>query len=241
MTEVALIVGVGPRLGAALARRFAQSGMSVALASRVLAHVESLAAALGSSARAYACDATDESQIEALYRAVEAELGTPTLVVYNVVAFSRKGLLETTAAEFESGWRAGCFGGFLLARAAARSMIARGLNGTIIFTGNTSSVRGGAEFHSMTAAKFALRGLAQSIARELQPRGVHIAHVVIDGLIADEARRPGRGPDAFIEPDAIAETYLQIHRQPKNAWTTEMDLRTWVERSGEIADILSGR
>jgi NAD(P)-dependent dehydrogenase (short-subunit alcohol dehydrogenase family) len=169
---------------------------------------------------------------------VQAELGTPRLVVYNAATFSRGGLIETSAEEFETGWRVGCMAGFLVARAAARRLLAASTSGTIIFTGNTASVRGGAQFHTVASGKFALRGLAQSLLRELQPRGVHVAHVVIDGLIADDQCRPARGPDAFIEPDSIAETYYQIHRQPRNAWTGEIDLRTWMETSGEIAEVL---
>jgi len=240
-SETAVVVGVGPRLGAAIGRRFAGAGMSVALASRSLANVAPLAAAIGEPARAYACDATDEAQVDDLFAKVESELSVPAVVVYNAAAFSRKPFLETTMAEFEASWRAGCLGGFLVARAAARMMVSREVGGTLIFTGNTASVRGGAHFHGTAAGKFGLRGLLQSISRELQPRGVHVAHVIVDGMIADDQRRPSRGPDAFIEPEAIAETYYQIHRQPRSAWTTEMDLRTWVEPSGEISDIVRGR
>ena len=182
-----------------------------------------------------ACDATGEDEVKALFQRVEAELGPPCIVVYNAGAFVRKGVLETTAAEFERCWRVGCFGGFLVGREAARAMLARNAEhkGTVIFTGATASLRGGALFHNLAVGKFGLRALAQSMARELQPQGIHVAHVVIDGQIAGE--RPGhgaaeRGKDAVIDPAAIAETYYQIHLQPRSAWSFETDLRPYVEK-----------
>jgi len=146
-------------------------------------------------------------------------------------------VLETQREEFERCWRVTCLGGFLVGRAAARLMLAReagdGPRGTILFTGATASLRGGAMFHNLAVGKFGLRALAQSMARELQPKGIHVAHIVIDGQIAGERpgyRREERGADALLEPDAIAETYYQLHRQQRSAWTLELELRPWVEK-----------
>lgn len=234
--ETALIVGAGPGLGFALARRFARAEMNVALAARRAEQLQDMAAecsGVSHGARAYRCDATVEGEVEALLRRVGDDLGAPRLVVYNAGAFVPQGLLETSAAEFEQCWRVGCLGGFLVGRAAARAMLESAPpGGTILFTGATASLRGSARFHNLAVGKFGLRALAQSMARELQPRGVHIAHVVIDGRIrsriADE-HGPHDGGDTMLDPDAIAETYYQLHRQPRSAWTLELDLRPWVE------------
>jgi NAD(P)-dependent dehydrogenase (short-subunit alcohol dehydrogenase family) len=234
---VAIIVGAGPGLGTALARRFAGAGMAVAVARRDRAALDATVSRIGPAARAYACDAADEGAVSQLFEAVARDLGPPRLVVHNAGGFVRKSLLDTSAAEFEQGWRSACLGGFLVGRAAVRSMLAQGENerhrGTIIFTGATAALRGGAGFQNMAIAKFGLRALAQSMAREFQPRGIHVAHVVIDGQI--ESDRPGRnvvdrGIDAVLSPDAIAETYYQLHLQPPSAWTQEVDLRPYVEK-----------
>jgi NAD(P)-dependent dehydrogenase (short-subunit alcohol dehydrogenase family) len=238
--QVAMVVGAGPGLGCALGRRFARAEMHVALAARDAGRLETLAiecSGIGHRGRAYGCDATDEAAVEELFRGVARDLGEPDLVVYNAGAFVQRGILDTTAEEFERCWRVGCLGGFLVGRAAARSMTARaargGRGGTIIFTGATASLRGSAGFHSLAVGKFGLRALAQSMARELQPRGIHVAHVVIDGHI-----RPPRvvekggdpGGDDQLDPAAIAEAYYQLHLQPRSAWTLELDLRPWVEK-----------
>ncbi len=233
--ETALIVGAGPGLGAALGRRFAGEGMRVALAARNAGSVEGLAADLGANGGeglAYACDASDETQVEALFERVIGEIAVPDVVMFNAGAFVRKGILETEAEEFERCWRIGCLGGFLVGRAAARAMIARG-RGSILFTGATASLRGGANFHNLAVPKFGLRALAQSMARELGPQGLHVAHVIIDGQIlserhADLARE--RPEDGLLAPDAIAEAYLYLHRQHRSAWTQELDLRPWTEK-----------
>jgi NAD(P)-dependent dehydrogenase (short-subunit alcohol dehydrogenase family) len=158
-------------------------------------------------------------------------------VVHNAAGFVRKPLLETSAAEFEQGWRNACLGGFLVGREAVRLMLSHGENerhrGTVIFTGATAALRGGANFQNMAVAKFGVRALAQSMAREFQPRGIHVAHVIIDGQI--ESERAGRsvaerGIDAVLAPDAIAEAYYQLHLQPPSAWTQELDLRPYVEK-----------
>lgn len=230
-SRIALIVGAGPGLGSALARNFAGHGMRVAVARR---NVESGA---GAGDRAYRCDATNEDDVVRLFAAVQAELGTPRLVVFNAGAFVRKGILETSAEEFERCWRVACLGGFLVGREAVRAMLAAKRDGrhhgTVIFTGATASLRGGARFHNLAVGKFGLRALAQSMAREFQPQGIHVGHVVIDGQI--ESDRPGhtkaeRGADAMLDPDAIAESYYQLHLQHPSAWTLELDLRPYMEK-----------
>jgi NAD(P)-dependent dehydrogenase (short-subunit alcohol dehydrogenase family) len=218
--------------------RFAKAKMNVAIASRKVDRLEPIVQelkALGADARAYACDATAEAQVASLFERVRSELGIPDLVVYNAGAFVPRGLLTTSSEEFERCWRIGCFGGFLVARAAVALMLERKpeAGGTLIFTGATASLRGSAAFHNLAVGKFGLRALAQSIAREFHPQGIHVAHVVIDGQI--EADRRGyreeeRGADAVLDPEAIAETYYQLYRQPRSAWTLETDLRPWVEK-----------
>ncbi len=232
---IALIVGAGPGLGAALARCFAGAGMDVAVAARDGARLEPLAGDLGNlggRGRAYACDASREDDVRDLFTRLAGDLGEPDVVVFNAGAFVRKGILETESAEFERCWRIGCLGGFHVGRAAAEIMTRRG-RGTILFTGATASLRGGASFHNLAVPKFGLRALAQSMARELGPRGVHVAHVVIDGQILSK-RHAGlakeRPEDGLLAPDAIARNYLALHRQPRSAWTHELDLRPWVEK-----------
>ena len=231
--EVAVVVGVGPGLGASLARRFARAGMAVAVAARRRERVEPVAAelpGLGGAGRAYGCDAADERQVRALFAAVCGDLGAPDLVVFNASGRVRKSILEIGAAEFEQAWRNACFGGFLVAREAALLMVPRG-RGTILFTGATASVKGFAGSAGFAVGKFGLRALAQSMARELGPKGIHVAHVVIDGGIGP-ARRQGEaepGEDRLLDPDAIAETYYHLHRQHRSAWAQEVDLRPWTE------------
>ncbi|MFQ5784231.1 MAG: SDR family NAD(P)-dependent oxidoreductase [Alphaproteobacteria bacterium] len=231
----ALIVGVGGGLGAALGRRFARAGMAVALAARSAKTTEALAAEIasaGGAARAYDADATDEAAVAGLFERLRGDLGEPDLVVYNAGAYQRASILEASAADFERCWRVACLGGFLVGREAARAMAARG-SGTIIFTGATASLRGSAGFFNLAVGKFGLRALAQSMARELGPQGVHVAHVIIDGQIAGPYYAElvkQRGPDALLAPDAIAEAYHALHVQQRSAWTQELDLRPWVEK-----------
>jgi NAD(P)-dependent dehydrogenase (short-subunit alcohol dehydrogenase family) len=217
----ALVVGVGPGLGAALARRFSREGMAVAIAARRLDKLGDLAKETGG--RAYSCDATSEMSVDDLFAAVERDLGIPRLVVFNAGGFQRKPVVELTPEEVESCWRACCLGGFLVGRAAARAMLPAG-PGTILLTGATAALRGGANFAAFAIGKFALRALAQSMARELGPQGIHVAHVVVDGSIGESAE------ESRLSPDAIAESYWHLHRQPRSAWTLELDLRPWTER-----------
>lgn len=227
---VAVVLGAGPGLGAALARRFASAGLAVAVARRQTAALTALAGEIGG--RAYACDATDAASVESLFESVERDLGPPDLGIFNAGAYRPGGILEIDPADFEQCWRVGCLGGLHFGQAAARRMVPRGA-GTILFTGATAALRGSAGFVNLSVPKFGLRALAQSMARELGPQGVHVAHVVIDGQIAGE--RPGyraaeRGADAVLAPDAIAEAYYQLYRQPRSAWTQELDLRPCLEK-----------
>ena len=232
--QTAIVAGVGPGLGSALVRRFAAAGMRVAAAAR---DEGKLAALLGEQppggqVRAYGCDVADRDAVERLFERAAIELGDPDLVVFNAGAFVRAGILEIDPGEFERCWRVGCLGGLHVGQAAARRMAARG-RGTILFTGATASLRGGAGFANLAVPKFGLRALAQSMARELGPRGVHVAHVIIDGQIESERYRPllaERGPDSLLSPDAIAEAYLGLHLQRRSAWTFELDLRPWSEK-----------
>jgi len=229
---VAVVVGAGPGLGAALAERFAQAGLRVAVARRKGAEAEALAARVGG--RGYECDATDAESVRSLFGRVRDDLGDPAAVVYNAGAFQRGGILEIDAADFERCWRIGCLGGFHVGQAAAHGMVERSA-GTILYTGATASLRGGAGFANLAVPKFGLRALAQSMARELGPKGVHVSHVIIDGQIASEDRDASyreseRGEDAVLKPAAIAEAYYGIHAQPRSAWTHELDLRPWVEK-----------
>lgn len=235
MTEpnTAVVAGVGPGLGWALVRRFAEAGMRVAMAARDKDKLTSLLEREPlEGVRSYGCDVADRTSVEDLFAQVAQDLGDPALVVFNAGAFQRGSILDIDPADFERCWRVGCLGGFHIGQAAARRMVGRE-QGTIIFTGATASLRGGAGFANLAVPKFGLRALAQSMARELGPRGIHIAHVIIDGQIASE--RYGhlldeRGPDSLLSPDAIAEAYYRLYAQDRSAWTFELDLRPWVER-----------
>lgn len=233
--QIALVCGVGPGLGLALVRCFTRAGMQVAMAARRLEQLKSMSTQLsGDGARVctYACDVTSEEEVERLYRELQADLGVPDLVVYNAGAFMPAKVTEIQTADFESCWRTGCLGGFLVGREAARLMVPRG-SGTIIFTGATASLRGGAGFANLAVGKAGLRALAQSMARELGLEGLHIGHVIIDGQIRSERYAElakTRPPDGLLDPDAIAGNYLHLHRQPRSSWTLELDLRPWVEK-----------
>jgi NAD(P)-dependent dehydrogenase (short-subunit alcohol dehydrogenase family) len=231
----ALVVGVGPALGAALGRRFAKAGHKVALCSRnpeKLAPFVADIEAAGGTAKAYGADATKEADVTGLLEQVEADLGALDAVIYNASGFLRAGILEATAEDFEAAWRSTALGAFLVGREAARRMVPRE-RGTILFTGATASMRGGSGFFHMAMGKFGQRAVAQSLARELGPKGIHVAHVVIDGQIMSERwahLAEERGPDALLEPDAIAEAYYRLHAQHRSAWAQELDLRPWVEK-----------
>jgi NAD(P)-dependent dehydrogenase (short-subunit alcohol dehydrogenase family) len=225
--RTALIVGTGSGLSASLARLFSKNGMKVALAARSTGKLAALAAETG--ATVFACDATQEAAVANLFADVETAHGAPDVVVYNASFRTRGPLTELDPAEVEKSIAVSAFGGFLVAQQAARRMLPTG-QGAILFTGASASVKGYAQSAPFAMGKFALRGLAQSLARELSPRGIHVAHFVIDGGIRSERRPPSPDkPDAMLDPDAIAASYLHVLQQPRSAWTWEIELRPWVE------------
>jgi NAD(P)-dependent dehydrogenase (short-subunit alcohol dehydrogenase family) len=236
---VAAIVGVGEGLGYALGKRFAAAGFRVALAARNAERVERLAEAIlegGGQAFAVPTDACEERAVIELFDKLENEHGPVEVTAFNAGAIFRSPVSELPVDMFEAMWRINCYAGFLVGREAARRMVPRA-RGTILFTGATASVRGGALFAAFAAAKSGLRAVAQSMARELGPKGIHVAHVVIDGMIDTQAVRqrfPERaatlGEDGMLAPEAIAETYYRIHEQQRSAWTFETDLRPWAEK-----------
>ncbi len=227
--ETALIVGAGSGLSASLARLLAKEGFKVALAARDTAKLAALAQETG--ALPIACDAADAAQVERAFAAVEAKWGAPGFVIYNASYRTRGPFVELVASEVERTIAVCAFAGFLVAQAAAKRMLARGA-GAIFFTGASASVKGYANSAPFAMGKFALRGLAQSMARELAPKNIHVAHFVIDGGIraADDAREAGRGEDGMLLPDEIAKSYLAVYRQHRSAWSWELELRPWVEK-----------
>jgi len=226
--RTALIVGVGSGLSASLARTFTKAGMRVALAARRAADLAPLAGEIGG--KAFACDATKRAEVTKLFAAVEADAGAADVVVYNAGYRTRGPFIELDPAEVEKTLIASAFGGFLVAQEAAKQMLPR-KQGAILFTGASASVKGYAQSAPFAMGKFALRGLAQSMARELSPQGIHVAHVVIDGGIRSAQRPdPPDKPDSLLHPDAVAQVYLDLLRQHRSAWAWEIELRPWVER-----------
>jgi len=225
MTETVLIVGAGPGLSAAVARRFAREGAKVALAARNTDKLADLAGDLG--ARTYACDVTDRAAVDEMVARVTAELGTPDVAMFNASGRQRGPFTELDPEAVKQALLVSCYGGYLLCHAVVPAMLERG-SGTILLTGASASVKGYPRSAPFAMGKFGLRGLAQSLARELQPQGIHVAHFVIDGGIRS-ATRPDDGKDALLDPEAIAETYFQVARQHRSAWTWEVELRPWVE------------
>jgi NAD(P)-dependent dehydrogenase (short-subunit alcohol dehydrogenase family) len=235
----AIVVGVGAErgLGAAAARRFAAEGYRVFVAGRTRERLDAVVRSIeaqGGTAVALPTDATREEEVVSLFdRAFKNE--SPDLVVYNAGSFLRSDLVDLSAADFEKTWRTNCFGGFLVGREAARRLLPLG-SGTILFTGASASLRGRPGFAHFAAAKAGLRMVAQSMARAYGPKGLHVAHVIIDGVIDGERIRQAapqfaesRGPDGLLSPDAIADAYWRIHREPRSAWTHELDLRPFNE------------
>lgn len=242
ITQVALGIGAGDAIGAAFARRFAAGGYAVAVARRDAAKSDALVRDIeagGGMAKAYSVDARDEQATADLFDAVERDLGPVDVCLYNAGANARFPILETEAELFRKVWTLGCFGGFLAGREAARRMVPRG-SGTILFTGATASLRGGAGFAAFASAKFGLRAVAQSLARELGPKGIHVAHLVIDGgvdsPVVHARRRAAAGDEALTFPEdslmnltSIAEAYWTLSQQSRDAWTHELDIRPFVE------------
>jgi NAD(P)-dependent dehydrogenase (short-subunit alcohol dehydrogenase family) len=232
MTEhgyrTALIVGVGSGVSASLARLFNKAGMKVALAARRAGNLADLAKETG--ATALACDATDRSQVAKLFAQLDERFGAPEVVVYNASYRTRGPFVTLDPAEVEKSIAVTAYGAFLVAQEAVKRMLPRG-HGAILFTGASASVKGYAQSAPFAMGKFALRALAQSMARELSPQGIHVGHVVIDGGIRSQMRPvPSDKPDSLLDPDAIAQTYLDLLRQSRSAWAWEVELRPWVER-----------
>ena len=228
--ETALIVGAGQGLSASLARLFASEGMQVAIAARNTDKLADLCSETG--ANSFACDAVNPTQVNALFDAVTGEMGEPDIVVYNASNRARGPVQDLDVEAVRSAIEISCYGGFLVAQAAAKQMIPRG-SGTILLTGASASVKGYPNSSSFAMGKFGLRGLAQSLARELQPQNIHVVHFVIDGGILQgpgDSRAAERGEDAMLLPDEIARDYLHVHRQHRSSWTWEIELRPWVEK-----------
>ena len=226
--KTALIVGTGAGLSASLTRALTRAGLGVAVAARDIEKLESLSEATGASA--FTVDATDAGQVQRLFNDVESEMGAPDVVIYNASGRLRGAFVELAPAEVQQAISVSAFGGFLVAQQAARRMLPQ-RSGALLFTGASASIKGYPQSAPFAMGKFALRGLAQSLARELSPQGIHVAHFVIDGAI----RNPGRSeaaanPDSMLDPEAIAASYLDILRQPRSAWTWELELRPWVEK-----------
>lgn len=226
--QIAVIVGAGAGLSASLARKFSGAGMKVVLAARDTAKLADLGAEVG--AAAYPCDVADPASVEALFSSVEADLGVPEVVVFNASQRVRGEISEIDPEEVRQAILTTCYGGFLVGQAAAKLMVPAG-RGTIMFTGASAGVKGFAKSATFAMGKFGLRGLAQSMARELHPQNIHVVHVVVDGGIRSEAR--GRvdeaGEDRLLLPDAIADTYYHLHTQHRSAWSWEIEVRPWIE------------
>ena len=242
LSGVALLVGAGDAIGAAVARRFAAGGFRVCVARRDAEKSRSIVqeiAASGGVARAVSTDVRNEEAVQALFAQVEAELGPVEVCLFNAGANIKAALIETSGRLFFKAWELACYAGFLTGREAARYMVPRG-RGTILFTGATASLRGGSGYAAFAAAKFGLRGVAQSTARELAPKNIHVAHLIIDGAIDSEAihRRlsaatgamPDLPPDGLIQTRSVAEAYWALHNQSRDGWTHELDLRPYSER-----------
>jgi NAD(P)-dependent dehydrogenase (short-subunit alcohol dehydrogenase family) len=236
--RAALVIGAGDATGGAIARRFAREGFTACVTRRNADKLAPLVARIeseGGKARAFGSDARKEEAMAALVDTIEREVGPIEVAAFNIGANVRFPIRETTSRVYFKVWEMACFAGFLMGREVAKAMVPRS-RGTILFTGATASVRGSAGYSAFSGAKHALRALAQSMARELGPQGIHVAHVVIDGAIDTEFIRTNfperaalKDQDGILSPEAIAEAYWQLHRQPRSAWTHEMDLRPWME------------
>jgi NAD(P)-dependent dehydrogenase (short-subunit alcohol dehydrogenase family) len=243
LNPVALIVGAGDATGGAIARRFARGGYTVCATRRNVDKLQPLLdqiKAQGGKALGFASDARKEGEVVALVEEIESTVGPIEVLVFNIGANVPSSILDETARKYFKIWEMACLGGFLNGREVAKRMAARegeGHKGTIIFTGATASLRGSANFAAFAGAKHALRALAQSMARELGPRGIHVAHTIIDGAIDTEFIRENfperyalKDSDGILNPDHIAENYWMLHQQPRDAWTHELDLRPWNEK-----------
>jgi short-subunit dehydrogenase len=239
LRPVAVVIGAGDATGGAIAKRFARGGYTVCAVRRNVDALQPLLAeirAAGGEAHGFGTDARKEEEVEALFDDIEARIGPVEVFVFNIGANVQASILDETARKYLKIWEMACFAGFLTARKAAQCMVPRG-KGTMLFTGATASLRGSANFAAFAGAKAALRALAQSLARELGPRGIHVAHVVIDGAIDTAFIRDSfperyalKDRDGILNPEHIAESYWMLHAQPRDAWTHELDLRPWMEK-----------
>lgn len=229
--EIALIVGTGPGLSASLARLFKKESMKVGLAARDTKKLDGLVKEI--DGRAYPCDASSPKDVEALFNSVTNDIGEPDLVVYNASGRVRGPFTEMDPEEVRKTIMITCYGGFLVGQAAAKRMLKAG-RGTILFTGASASIKGFANSAAFAMGKMGLSGLVQSMARELQPKNIHVAQIVIDGGIYEATRDPerlkSRGPDGWLDPDSIAQTYLHLHRQHRSTWGSYIELRPWAEK-----------
>jgi NAD(P)-dependent dehydrogenase (short-subunit alcohol dehydrogenase family) len=243
MNQVALVIGAGDATGGAIARRFAREGYTACVTRRSLDKLQPLLEqirAAGGQAEGFASDARKEEEVVALVEQIESTVGPIEVLVFNIGANVPSSILDETARKYFKVWEMACFGGFLNGREVAKRMVERegqGRRQTIIFTGATASLRGASGFAAFAGAKHALRALAQSMARELGPRGIHVAHVVVDGAIDTEFIRSNfpqryalKEQDGILNPEHIADSYWYLHQQPRDAWTHELDLRPWSEK-----------
>ena len=238
MNKVALIIGAGDAIGGAIAKKFAKQGMTVCVTRRTESKIIELAKEInqsGGKAFGFACDARKEEVTISLFKQIEEEIGEIDVMVFNVGANVPMSILDTSSRKFSKIWEMACFAGFLNGREAAKHMIKRN-KGTIIFTGATASMRGGANFAAFASAKHGLRALAQSMARELGPKSIHVCHVVIDAAVDTEWIRQIHPEydkkiktDGIVDPNHLADNYIYLHNQPRDAWTFELDLRPWQE------------
>ena len=228
MTETALIVGAGPGLSSSLTYLLLKNKFKVAIAARNVAKLATLAET--SNVDVFTCDASNINQVQTLFKKLDKTLGTPDLVIYNPSARVRGGIVEVDPEDTQKAINITCFGAFLVAQEAAKRMVKRG-SGSIFFTGASASVKGYTNSSVFAMGKFGLRGLAQALARELHPQNIHIGHFIIDGGIKADHRpeRNDPGDDSMLKPEAIAETYLQFHRQHRSSWSWEIELRPWLE------------
>ncbi|HZP98105.1 MAG TPA: SDR family oxidoreductase [Reyranella sp.] len=235
--KVCVVIGAGDATGGAIARRFAREGYTAVVIRRSVERLHKLTEQIkaeGGKVHPFGSDARDEEQVVELFRKIEGEIGEIEVFVFNIGGNVRFDIRDTTSRVYRKVWEMTAFAGFLTAREAAKAMVPRG-RGTMLFTGATASLRGGRGFAAFAGGKHAVRALAQSMARELGPQNIHVAHVVIDGAIDTEwiksnfPERYNSGPDGILDPDHIAEAYWQLHRQQRSAWTFEMDLRPWKE------------
>ena len=238
--KVALVIGAGTSLGSAVARCFARDGLTAVVARRTGEELSTLKKEIedfGGTCHPFSLDARKEDDVINLINKIENEIGEIEVAVYNIGANIKFGITETTSQKYYKVWEMAAFGAFLMGREVAKKMIPR-KKGTIIFTGATASVRGGDGFAAFAGAKHAKRALAQSMARELGPKGIHVAHVIIDGAIdtpwikklAPDYVKEKKKIDGIMNPDDIASNYIMLHKQSRNAWKQELDLRPWVEK-----------